>query len=202
MHYSSIDMIHGSTVKLGEALGALAAGHICFSGFSVVASAVARRPERPSPDGQAAASELTKVVSSMYGGRGLDPSACAHDVTFTGPAACCAGTSEVVEAFRALAATCRPEHVDPPLSVRSARHAGLDCTEFFLHQRYFRDTFLLPRGLVVRSVLVVHTDADTGRVRAFEERWNGVGLLQWVPFRWVRRINGMLSSLVTPYVAR
>ena len=196
-------MLPGSSIKLGEALGALATGHICFSGFGMVASAVARRPERPSADGQASASpELTKVVSSMYGGRGLDPSVCAHDVTFTDPAACCAGTSEVVEAFRALAAACRPEHVEPPLSIRAERHAGLDCTEFFLHQRYFRNTMLLPRGLEVRSVLVVHTDVDTGRVRAFEERWNGAPLLQWVPFRWVRRINGMLSSLVTPYIAR
>lgn len=196
----------GSSVKLGEALGALAAGHICFSGFGIVAAAVARRPERPerpkrpSTDGHTAA--LTKVVTSMYGGTGLDASACAHDVTFTDPAACCAGTSEVVEAFRALAAACRPEHIEPPLRLRTERHAGLDCTEFFLHQRYFRDTMLLPRGLEVRSVLVVHTDADTGRVRAFEERWNGAPLLQWVPFRWARRINGMLSSFVTPYVAR
>ena len=53
------------------------------------------------------------------------------------------------------------EHIQPPLSIRAERHAGLDCTEFFLHQRYFRNTMLLPRGLEVRSVLVVHTDADT-----------------------------------------
>ena len=42
---------------------------------------------------------------------------------------------------------------------------------------------------------------DTG-IHAIEERWNGAPLLWWAPFRWVRRVNGVLSSLVTPRLAR
>ena len=39
-------------------------------------------------------------------------------------------------------------------------------------------------------------------IHAIEERWNGAPLLWWAPFRWVRRANGVLSSLVTPRLAR
>ena len=76
---------------------------------------------------------------------------------------------------------CRPEHIEPPLSIRAERHAGLDCTEFFLHQRYFRNTMLLPRGLEVRSVLVVHTDAEAlnGAVRILSDRLGRRPLIIW-----------------------
>ena len=97
------------------------------------------------------------------------------------------------------ACTCRPEHVEPPLAIREQpRGSGFE-HEYYLHQRYFRSQWW--RGLEVRSSLLVQTGAD-GRIHAIEERWNGAPLLWWAPFRWVRRANGVLSSLITPRLAR
>ena len=101
-----------TNVKLGEALGTLFAGHISFSLAGVVRSAATPLPPaRPVTGTTRTRSELAvaKVVTSMYSGGGVDASACTHDVTFTDPAASCCGKPEVVEAFRALAASCRPE---------------------------------------------------------------------------------------------
>ena len=109
-----------TNVKLGEALGTLFAGHISFSLAGVVRSAATPPPARPVTDATRTPSELAvaEVVTSMYSDGGVDVSACTHDVTFTDPAASCCGKPEVVEAFRALAASCRPE----PLSrARPAR---------------------------------------------------------------------------------
>ena len=114
-----------ANVKLGEALGAVFAGHISFSLAGVVRSAAALPPARPDTDGahigESGRSEaVAEVVASMYSGGGVDAAACTPDVTFTDPAASCCGKPEVVEAFRALAASCRPE----PLSKRTATKFG------------------------------------------------------------------------------
>ena len=114
-----------TNVKLGEALGTLFAGHISFSLAGVVRSAATPPPARPVTDATRTPSELAvaEVVTSMYSGGGVDVSACTHDVTFTDPAASCCGKPEVVEAFRALAASCRPEPLSRarPATVRPAR---------------------------------------------------------------------------------
>ena len=114
-----------TNVKLGEALGTLFAGHISFSLAGVVRSAATPPPARPVTDATRTPSELAvaEVVTSMYSGGGVDASACTHDVTFTDPAASCCGKPEVVEAFRALAASCRPEPLSKarPAKVRPAR---------------------------------------------------------------------------------
>ena len=114
-----------TNVKLGEALGTLFAGHISFSLAGVVRSAATPPPARPVTDATRTPSELAvaEVVTSMYSGGGVDASACTHDVTFTDPAASCCGKPEVVEAFRALAASCRPEPLSRarPAKVRPAR---------------------------------------------------------------------------------
>ena len=114
-----------TNVKLGEALGTLFAGHISFSLAGVVRSAATPPPARPVTDATRTPSELAvaEVVTSMYSGGGVDASACTHDVTFTDPAASCCGKPEVVEAFRALAASCRPEPLSRarPATVRPAR---------------------------------------------------------------------------------
>jgi len=112
-------------VKLGEALGAVFAGHISFSLAGVVRSAAALPPARPDTDGahigeSGRCEAVAEVVASMYSGGGVDAAACTPDVTFTDPAASCCGKPEVVEAFRALAASCRPE----PLSKRTAAKFG------------------------------------------------------------------------------
>lgn len=57
---------------------------------------------------------------------------------------------------------------------------------------------LLPSGLAVKSTLVVHTSAIDGRITSLEERWNGAPLLQFSAFKFVRRVNGVVSSVLTP----
>ena len=190
-----------TNVKLGEALGTFLAGHISFTFAGIVRSAATPPPDRPAPDQVTGPrqGELAEVITAMYSGGGMDPSACTNDVTFTDPAAACCGMPEVVEAFRALSASCRPEHVEPPLAVREQQRGSGFEHEYHLHQRYFRSKWW--QGLEVRSSLVVQTGAD-GRIHAIEERWNGAPLLWWAPFRWARRVNGVLSSLVMPKLAR
>ena len=115
-----------ANVKLGEALGAVFAGHISFSLAGVVRSAAAPLPARPDTDGahigeSGRCEAVAEVVASMYSGGGVDAAACTPDVTFTDPAASCCGKPEVIEAFRALAASCRPE----PLSKQRAAKVRL-----------------------------------------------------------------------------
>ena len=202
-------------LRLGEALGALAMGHVMFAGAGIINAAVQTPPRSPSPLASAplATTAVAKVVTAMYSGAGIDGAALSDDATFTDPAAACVGRAEVVEAFRALGA-CSPEHVAPPLAVSertvsTAGGTGDDGgpatgavhveSEFFLHQRYFKGAYY--SGLVVRSTLVVRAD-NAGRICAVEERWNGAPLLRFSAFRFARRVNGMLSALLTPYVSR
>ena len=196
-------------LRLGEALGALAMGHVMFAGAGIINAAVQTPPRSPSPLASAplATTAVAKVVTAMYSGAGIDGAALSDDATFTDPAAACVGRAEVVEAFRALGA-CSPEHVAPPLAVSErtvSTAGGTDDpavhveSEFFLHQRYFNGAYY--SGLVVRSTLVVRTD-NAGRICAVEERWNGAPLLRFSAFRFARRVNGMLSALLTPYVSR
>ena len=117
--------------------------------------------------------------------------ACTNDVTFTDPAAQCSGIGEVSEAFRALAIT-KPQHVEQPVAVGMPDGS----VHVHLHQRYS-----ILASFNVRSVLVVRQAAD-GCICELEERWNGAPLLSFPAFRWVRRVNGMLSSLLTPLLVR
>jgi hypothetical protein len=196
-------------LRLGEALGALTMGHVVFAGAGII-NAAATPPRSPPPLASAplASTAVAKVVTAMYSGAGIDGAALSDDAIFTDPAASCVGRAEVVEAFRALGASCSPEHVAPPLAVSqrtvstaSGPAAGAEQleSEFFLHQRYFKGAYY--SGLVVRSTLVVRTD-NAGRICAVEERWNGAPPLQFSAFRFARRVNGMLSAMLTPYVSR
>ena len=132
------------------------------------------------------AAQLTKVVAKLYSGGGLDAAIAHENITFTDPAAKCAGRAEVTEAFRA-------QHVVAP--VATAEDGGT--VEFYLHQRYAAGSALLPSGFVVKSTCVVRTASD-GRIASIEERWNGAPLLDYSAFRWVRRANGLVSAILTP----
>lgn len=183
------------TIKLSEAVGALVTGHIVVSGIGIVNAAVTAHQPPPTslptePNTNAAA--VQRVVAKMYSGGGLDAPLCSPSVSFTDPAACCTGRAEVTEAFRALR-VCDPEHLTSPTVLATHKEE----THLALHQRYFAGSYLLPRGLVVRSTLVVCTNGD-GLITSLEEQWNGGPLLQWSAFRFSRRVNGILSSLLTP----
>ena len=110
-------------MRVTEAVGAICVGHITVSLIGMGNSIVAKPPPPPpaiESDGAACAScsraaQLTKVVAKLYSGGGLD-AACAHEhITFTDPAAKCAGRAEVTEAFRALRAM-KPQHVVAPIA--------------------------------------------------------------------------------------
>ena len=182
-----------AAITLREAAAALATSHVIFSAVGV-GNAAMQKPDTAAAataagDVVASGAKAVKVVARMYSGGGLDAAACAGEVTFTDPAARCEGVGEVSEAFRALK-WCRPETIEAP------RAQPVSDSELLvhLHQRYFG-------FLVVRSALCVKLSAD-GRVAELEERWNGAPLLWWSPFRWTRRVNGMLSSLLTPLLLR
>eukprot|EP00931_Biecheleriopsis_adriatica_P055432 TRINITY_DN32777_c0_g1_i3.p1 TRINITY_DN32777_c0_g1~~TRINITY_DN32777_c0_g1_i3.p1 ORF type:complete len:179 (-),score=34.90 TRINITY_DN32777_c0_g1_i3:34-570(-) len=166
-------------VKLaGAALGA----HVCIT-QSAVAYATLKRPQAAKlQDG--ASPELRRhvleVVSQMYSGRGLT-ARLSSDVAFEDPLALCQGDAEVREAFRALKA-CKPEQLQVP-NLAGITEDGSLLVE--LQQRYFN-------CLCVKSTLVVSV-AASGEIRRFEERWNGVPLLDTAPFPWSRRLNGILS---------
>ena len=189
-------------MQLGEAVAALAVGHVVTSAVGMGAAAMARRSPRPDNAEDPAEvhgrdAHLTKVVSMMYSGGGLDSAACTDDVTFTDPAASCHGRAEVAEAFRALRA-CHPEHIQPPLAGAKMPLDDGSSYTIQLHQRYFAGARFLPmQGLEVHSTLIVRVASD-GRICAFEERWNGAPLFSLSPFRFARRVNGLISAMLTP----
>lgn len=189
-----------SSLRLAEAAGALCVGHAVFSGVGMLNAVLAKPPARPkvTPQPTSTSARLTPIVKQIYSGGGVDESVLRTDATFIDPAASCYGRSEVVEAFRALGASCKPEHVEEPLAVPESESVVL----FHLHQRYFHGSVLLPNGLTVKSLLVVRADAVDGRIVSMEERWNHAPLLQFSAFRFVRRVNGILSSVLTPQLAR
>ena len=208
--------------RVGEALGAVALGHAVFTGLGLANSIAAKPPPRPEKslakavtprlakmhtviDASAAveahvvaATSMTSAVATavrnMYAGYGVDASLLAPDATVTDPAASCRGRSEIAEAFRALAAVLKPEIVEEPLPMTSAEGEPA----FYLHQKYKLGSML---EFELRSILIVRTD-DTGRIAAMEERWNGAPLLGFAAFRFSRRVNGVLSAILTPVVAR
>ena len=143
-------------------------------------------PPRPPPAADAnSTAAVVKVISTMYRGGGLEPAACTERCSFDDPAASVRGRAEVIEAFRALRIT-RPVHVEEPVGVSKADGS----VEIHLRNRYF--------GLLdVSSCVDVRTAAD-GRICEITERWNGAPLLEWPAFRFSRRLNGMISALLTP----
>ena len=192
-----------SSLRFAEGVGALVAGYAFFNGAGLV-NALVTKPPLPPPSGkkEAVKADVFEAVKAMYSGEGCNPAMLTDDVTFTDPVARCEGRCEVSEGFRALAAAAQPEQIDEPLAVSRDGEEGI---VFHLHQRYFRGnkllTLLMPDGFVLRSVLVVQTrEADGGRICAIEERWNGAPLLSFSAFRFVRRVNGVVSSLLTPRV--
>jgi len=79
--------------------------------------------------------QLLKVAAKMYRGGGLDAAFLSPGVVFEDPAACCVGTDEVREAFRALRA-CKPEQLDEPRLAVDGESEGATAV-FALRQKYF-----------------------------------------------------------------
>ena len=180
------------TQYVARAASAALAAHVACSLVSCASGAVAACPPAPAPiaDDDSA---VRRVVARMYGGGGLDAQACSEDVIFEDPAARCVGRTEVVEAFRALQA-CAPRSLQPPRIAAKHRRGAIEQHVFFLDQHYFG-------ALRVRGTILVDIRAG-GEISRFEERWNAAPLLDIPPFGWARRLNGILSGILTPLVIR
>lgn len=164
--------------------------------------------------------ELDGLVRDMYSGRGIHqrylPSGdsagtvlkVGQDILFEDAAAVCSGAGEVAEAFRALKFL-RPESLSAPIRAEVGglmpQHVDLRIT-YLLHQRYAG--ILTVRSLLVVDVAIgvretfnkakdISSVGTTARVLRFEERWNGVEPLDWGPFRVSRRLNGVISWMLT-----
>ena len=103
------------------------------------------------------------------------------------------GSERGVEAFRALQA-CAPRSLQPPRIAAKHRRGAIEQHVFFLDQHYFG-------ALRVRGTILVDIRAG-GEISRFEERWNAAPLLDIPPFGWARRLNGILSGILTPLVIR
>ena len=186
-------------ISLREAAAALATGHALFTCVGIGSAASARSATTTTTEDLTSHAphvrNIVALASQMYSGGGLDPDVCAANVTFTDPVACCVGKHEVMEAFRALK-YCHPEHIEAPRAQCDGDHLVL----VHLHQRYFASAWWR-RGLEVKSTLLVTSDSS-GRVCQIEERWNGAPLHALPVFRWVRRLNGIASGLLTPLLLR
>eukprot|EP00929_Paragymnodinium_shiwhaense_P009230 TRINITY_DN113319_c0_g1_i1.p1 TRINITY_DN113319_c0_g1~~TRINITY_DN113319_c0_g1_i1.p1 ORF type:complete len:222 (+),score=38.09 TRINITY_DN113319_c0_g1_i1:53-667(+) len=189
------------SVSLAEMCGAFASAHVAFSGVSILNAALASS-NAPAPGGRADLEEdaaklrLMRTFQNMYTGKGLGARECTEDITYTDPVARCVGRKEVVEVFRSLRAL-RPESMSPPLIVIEAEDGS--CATVYLWQRYAHGSLLKPSGFELKSTVRVELAAD-GRIRYLEERWNDAALLQWSPFRWVRRLNGLASYTLTTWL--
>ena len=184
-------LLRSVSALIGTHLG-LSVGSMAVGAGGSTPSADARAPDEVGPGGQhcatcSRAAQLAKTAAQMYRGGGIDAAVLSPGVVFEDPAVRCVGSTEVREAFRALR-SCRPEALVAPRMVLEGD--GSATAVFALHQRYLG-------FLEVRSTLHLHTAPD-GRISRIEERWNGVPLVSAPPFVWSRRLNGMLSSALTP----
>ena len=102
----------------------------------------------------------------------------------------CNGFKELQEAFRVLVKL-NPKTLDWKLAKVSK---GERKVEIEIWQRY-----TIGKEIVLHSRIFVEHD-DNGRIISIEERWREVPLLSGAPFSWVRRLNGLMAYLFTPYL--
>ena len=146
-------------------------------------------PAKPLSDAPAA----VRTVVDMYSKCHVDEAAFSPHVTFEDPAALTVGIAELQEAFRALGAL-QPENLGWKLA---SSDGSTRVTEVDIWQRYIIGT--RPVELYAR---VQVTCGSNGRIVSLKDLWNGTELLMPPPFPYVRRINGAVSSVVTPMLIR
>ena len=132
----------------------------------------------------------------MFGNGGVDQSIFDNSVVFEDPTSCKKGVKELKEAFRVLEKL-QPETLDwnlKSVSLNNGEAAG-GVVEIRLLQHYQ----LGPKSISLRSNVVVQHDGQ-GRIVSMQDLWNGVPLLPMAPFTWSRRVNGLLSFRLTPFL--
>ena len=172
----------------GAAVKFLVGAHASLTGASVLSGALRSAPidhsqtsrlrndfiNPPMPVPPGIIVQATRVARRIYTGGGIDPAVVSPGVVFEDPVACCVGTWEVCEGFRALG-SCAPESIWPAEIVHARADSGgsgdggSNTVVFHLRQRYFG-------WLNVESALLVSTNSS-GMITRIEERWNGSELL-------------------------
>ena len=134
-------------------------------------------------------SAILGTVLTMYSRGCVTKDSFAEHCVFDDPAARTQGFEELREAFRALRAL-EPETLDWRLGA-----VGAGSVEVLLWQRYT----IGARKIELHSKIVAQHDSS-GRIVAMQDRWRGCPLLFVPPFTWARRINGVISYHLTPFL--
>ena len=210
-----------ATKKMAAAIctvsAAATAAHVSLSTISIGFGLFGRRssgePEQQPPlvdqslknTSNAAADEKDSAVttfvlsrvSALYSGNTVAHRDLAPRCVFSDPAVLSIGDMEIVEVFRALKYL-SPISLDSPrmLSVVHDRQINQTRVHIQLHQQY-------NNSVELTSLLLVDVDTSNMEhlvITRFEERWNQVPVLEFLPFRFVRRWNGIVSYRLTPVV--
>ena len=145
---------------------------------------------------------VTELVTSMYGGHGVNHQHCelADSITFEDPAAICQSPKEVQEAFRVFKLLKPKSIMEPKCIDVEPRGSSIGLT-YALHQHYGLLSLKLRSHLFVKVELIHIKNSSSAEseflITRFEERWNGIipqsNYVLWIS----RRINGILSWYIT-----
>lgn len=136
-------------------------------------------------------------VSALYSGNTVAHRDLAPRCVFSDPAVLSIGDMEIVEVFRALKYL-SPISLDSPRMLSAVHDRQINQTRVYiqLHQQY-------NHSVELSSLLLVDVDTSNMEhlvITRFEERWNQVPVLEFLPFTIVRRWNGVVSYRLTPVV--
>jgi len=149
------------------------------------------RPDRASSLMTSKAGQSTETsavlgaVLTMYSQGCVHKDSFSPDVTFEDPAGKCKGFGEVKEAFRALKAI-SPQTLDWELG---------DVTDKKVEIRLWQRYGIASRDVDLFEIVVVRH--NKGTITSIEDRWKGKPLLQYPPFTWCRRLNGVVGDFLT-----
>ena len=138
----------------------------------------------------AATAAASATVLSMYGRGCVDEHCFSPSVVFTDPAAETRGVAELAEAFRALQIM---KPVNEEFNFVAHHEPGCACVD--LWQRYT----IFGRPFKLYSRVLARHDA-AGRIESIREWWRGVPLSDAALLAIARRVNGVISYQLTPWL--
>ena len=134
-------------------------------------------------------SKILSTILTMYSKGCVNTNSFTSNIIFNDPAAEAKNIDELKEAFRALKLL-NPQTLDWEL--HSTDHKK---TQIYLWQRYT----IINNNFDLFSNVTIYTNNE-GKIYKLEDKWKDLELLHFVPFTWCRRINGILSFYITPFM--
>ena len=128
-------------------------------------------------------SAVVGAVLTMYSQGSVHKDSFSPDVTFEDPCTKCKGFGEVKKVFRGLQAI-SPQTLDWELGDITDNKVEIRLWQRYGILRWDRYEFMVVRH-------------NKGKITSMEDRWNGKPLLQYPPFTWCRRLNGVISDFFT-----